>query len=142
MGSAARRLDRCAGHLVPLCNPSSRGDPDSGWGPGSGRGPPCGHPRAEPAAAAATELPALPELQFERFYRAAELSAFCSDLAAAAPHLCRCSSLGDSAEGQPIPLLTITAFPSVEGPTPRRPTHVIYGGIHAHEPATSVLKLP
>ena len=117
MGSAARRLDRCAGHL---CNP------DSGWGP-----------RAEPAAAAATELPALPELQYERFYRAAELSAFCSDLAAAAPHLCRCSSLGDSAEGQPIPLLTVTAFPSAEGPTPRRPTHVIYGGIHAHEPATT-----
>ena len=89
------------------------------------------------AAAAPPVVSELPELQYKHFMLAAEVDDYCRKLAAARPHLCQFSTLGNSAEGRPIPLLTLTALGRDGGPPPRRPAYVVFSGIHAHEPAST-----
>ena len=74
-------------------------------------------------------------LEFDRFYTYAEVEAFCRDLAKRYPALCRLSGFSRTAQGRDVMLLTITDFDS--GDPSERPTYLIHGGIHAHEPAST-----
>jgi len=93
--------------------------------------------QAHLATATSAAPPELPELQYDHFMLAADIEEFCSKLEAARPDLCRFTSLGLSAGGEQIPLLTLTAYGPDGKPPPRRPTYVVFGGIHAHEPAST-----
>ncbi len=73
----------------------------------------------------------LPALSFDHFFTYAELTDFVGKLAKARPDLVTLSSLGDSREGRPIHLLTITD--SATGPAEDKPAYLIHGNIHAIE---------
>jgi hypothetical protein len=73
----------------------------------------------------------VPALSFDHFFTYAELTDFVGKLAKACPDLVTLSSLGDSREGRPIHLVTITD-PSA-GPAEDKPAYLIHGNIHAME---------
>jgi len=70
-------------------------------------------------------------LPFKEFFTYRELTAFVRALAFARPRLCKLGSLGDSREGRPIHLLTITDFDA--GQPEDKPAYLIHGNIHAGE---------
>ena len=74
-------------------------------------------------------------IQFDHFYRYAEIDRFVRELAISFPALCRADSIGQSREGREIQRLTLTNFAT--GDPKARPAFVIHGGIHAHEPASA-----
>ena len=73
----------------------------------------------------------LPELPFEHFFRFAEMEAFAKDLAEAAPDLVHLSEIGQSREGRPLYMLTITDFST--GSAEDKPAYLIHGNIHSVE---------
>jgi len=73
----------------------------------------------------------VPALSFDHFFTYAELTDFVGKLAKACPKLVTLSSLGDSREGRPIHLLTITD--QATGPAEDKPAYLIHGNIHALE---------
>jgi hypothetical protein len=73
----------------------------------------------------------VPQLQFDHFLTYEELTDFVRQLASACPGLCRLTSLGDSRDGRPIHLLSITDFST--GDADDKPAYLIQGNIHAAE---------
>ena len=74
-------------------------------------------------------------IQFDHFYTYEEIGAVVRELADAHPALCRAGSIGRTLQGRDIQLLTLTDFDS--GEPSERPSYLIHGGIHAHEPAST-----
>ena len=74
-------------------------------------------------------------LEFDRFYTYEDVVALCRELTNRYPSLCRLSAFCRTAQGREVLLLTITDFDS--GDAQERPTYLIHGGIHAHEPAST-----
>lgn len=74
-------------------------------------------------------------IQFDHFYTYEEIGAVVRALADAHPGLCRAGSIGRTAQGRDLHLLTVTEFDS--GDPSERPAFLIHGGIHAHEPAST-----
>ncbi len=74
-------------------------------------------------------------IQFDHFYTYEEIGAVIRELADAHPALCRAGSIGRTAQGRDLHLLTVTEFDS--GDPSERPAYLIHGGIHAHEPAST-----
>ncbi|MEW6752330.1 MAG: M14 family metallopeptidase [Candidatus Latescibacterota bacterium] len=75
--------------------------------------------------------PGLPKLPFDHYLTYQEVTAFLEELAARRPALCRLGSLGESREGRPIPLLSVSDFGS--GDPDDRPAYLVHGNIHASE---------
>jgi len=73
----------------------------------------------------------VPALSFDHFLTYAELTDFVGKLEKACPDLVTLSSLGDSREGRPIHMLTITD--SSTGPAEDKPAYLIHANIHACE---------
>ena len=73
----------------------------------------------------------IPELPFEHFYRFAEVEAFVKALAEAAPGLVKLGRIGESREGRPLYMLTITDFAT--GAAEDKPAYLIHGNIHSVE---------
>lgn len=76
-----------------------------------------------------------PEVQFDHFYNYDEIDQFLKDLTRAFPSLSRLGKIGHSRQDREIHLLTLTNFSS--GSPKDRPSYLIHGGIHAHEPASA-----
>ncbi|MBT3380318.1 MAG: hypothetical protein HN742_21300 [Lentisphaerae bacterium] len=73
----------------------------------------------------------IPELPFEHFLCFEEVAAFAAELARSCPELVTLSTIGESREGRPLQLLTITD--STTGPATEKPAYLIHGNIHAAE---------
>ncbi len=81
-----------------------------------------------PTTKKAKRVPALP---FDHFFTYTEVTDFVEKLAQACPDLVTLSSIGESREGRPIHLLTITD--PATGPAEQKPAYLIHGNIHAIE---------
>lgn len=81
----------------------------------------------------------MPDIHFDRYYRYDALTEIVQGWAAEYPHLCRLASLGQSYEGRPIHVLTLTHFAS--GPDTEKPAYWVDGNIHATEVSASTAAL-
>ncbi|MBX3355142.1 MAG: hypothetical protein KF724_05530 [Phycisphaeraceae bacterium] len=75
--------------------------------------------------------PPLPRPAWNRYYTQDEVDEMLRAFAAARPDLARLESLGDSVEGRPVWLLTVTNFATGEAET--KPAMYVDGSIHANE---------
>ncbi len=73
----------------------------------------------------------LPTLPFKDFFTFAQTERFIQSLAQAKPKLCHLGSIGESREGRPIYMLTLTDFDT--GDPQDKPAYLVHGNIHATE---------
>ncbi len=78
-------------------------------------------------------------MQFNRYYRYAELTTFLQSWAQEYPNLCKLETLGKSYEGRDIWVLTLTNFAT--GPAAEKPALWVDGNIHATEVSGSTAAL-
>ena len=78
-------------------------------------------------------------MQFDRYYRYDELTAFLQGWADNHPNLCKLESLGPSYEGRDIWLMTVTNFDT--GSDDEKPAYWADGNIHATETSASTAAL-
>jgi murein tripeptide amidase MpaA len=79
------------------------------------------------------------EMQFDRYYRYEELTAFLRAWVEQYPNLCKVESLGKSYEGRDIWAMVLTNFES--GPDKEKPAYWADGNIHATEVSASTAAL-
>jgi hypothetical protein len=73
----------------------------------------------------------LPSLAFKDFFTFAQTERIAKALAKARPKLCKLETVGQSREGRPIYMLTITDFGT--GQPQDKPAYLVHGNIHATE---------
>lgn len=78
-------------------------------------------------------------MQFDRYYRYAEMTACLQSWAETHGHICHLDSLGKSYEGRDIWILTLTNFAT--GPAEEKPALWVDGNIHATEVSASTAAL-
>jgi murein tripeptide amidase MpaA len=81
----------------------------------------------------------MPRVDFDRFYRYAELTSLLEGWGRERPELCRVTSIGRSYEGRDIWLVTLTNFES--GPDTEKPALWLDANIHASEVTGSAAAL-
>ena len=79
------------------------------------------------------------DMQFDRYYRYDELTAYLKGWAEKYPNLCKLESIGPSYEGRDIWLMTVTNFDT--GPDDEKPAYWADGNIHATETSASTASL-
>ena len=79
------------------------------------------------------------DMQFDRYYRYDELTAYLKGWAEKYPSLCKLESIGPSYEGRDIWLMTVTNFDT--GPDDEKPAYWADGNIHATETSASTASL-
>lgn len=79
------------------------------------------------------------KMQFDRYYRYAELTKILQACAESYPNLCKLHSLGPSYEGRDIWVVTVTNFDT--GPDTEKPAYWADGNIHATETSASTAVL-
>lgn len=97
-------------------------------GPGANATPPAASGASSPAAGAQATLP---DPAWNRFYDMDEVSAMLTKFAAARPDLATLESMGESVEGRPMWVLTVTN--SATGSAASKPAMYVDGSIHANE---------
>jgi hypothetical protein len=71
------------------------------------------------------------EIAWNRYYDSEQIGDICQRLAAAHPGLIKYSSIGESVQGNPLHLLTVSDF--VSGDADRKPAMYVDGNIHSNE---------
>ncbi len=79
------------------------------------------------------------DMQFDRYYRYDELTAYLKGWVEKYPNLCKLESIGPSHEGRDIWLMTVTNFDT--GPDDEKPAYWADGNIHATETSASTASL-